>query len=280
MITLKIIFAAEIKRMVFYFLLFSAFTASAAPIDKLSGKIVYQTTDGIYEITVGEKIAHRLIDYGVNPRWSPDGQQIAFIHGNAIMLFSKKTGEIKRLAMAGKARSLCFYPDGKSVIFTDNKHLRLVTIANNKTTTLLTGGPFYEIDMADKMNRLAATVKTFTGYRVRIFDLQNNSERTVSKGCSASLSPDGNMVTVNSQNHHVLSLFNWKNLKEVAQIHAPSGMQFDNQLWSNNPEWLSSTSEGEINNIYLHHLPSDTSYQISTSGDCDRADLYVTTTQP
>ncbi len=85
---------------------------------------------------------------------------------------------------------------------------------------------------------------------------------------------------MNTQKHRFLSLFNWEYLKEVAQIHAPSGMQFDNQLWSNNPEWLSSTSEGVVNNIFLHHLPSDTSDQITTSGDSNRADLFVITMQP
>jgi hypothetical protein len=66
----------------------------------------------------------------------------------------------------------------------------------------------------------------------------------------------------------------------VAQIHAAAGLQFDNQLWSNNPEWISSTTEGAKNDIYLHHFSSDTSYKITNSGDCDRSDLYVTQIQP
>ncbi len=280
MFSLKKFYTLEIIKTVLCFLLFSVSTATAAPIDKLSAKIVYQRADGIYEIAVGEKTAHRLVNYGTNPRWSPDGQKLAFIHGNAIMLLSKKTGKIQLLAKAAKAKSLCFYPDGKSVVYTDDKLLRLVTIASGKISTLLTSGPFYEVDMADKSNRLAVTVKTLFSYKVQVFDLQNGSARTVSKGCSASLSPDGNMVTVNSQSHRVLSLFDWKNLTKVAQIHAAPGLQFDNQLWSNNPEWLSSTTGGDIRNIYLHHFPSDTSYQITTSGDCDRADLYVLTTTP
>ncbi len=270
----------EIIKTVFCFLLFSVSTATAAPIDKLSAKIVYQKTDGIYELTVGEKTAHRLVNYGTNPRWSPDGQQVAFIHGNAIMLLSKATGKIQLLARAVKAKSLCFYPDGKSVVYTDNKLLRLVTIANGKIRTLLTGGPFYELDMADNNNRLTVTVKTLFSYKVQVINLQNGSTRTVSKGCSASLSPDGNTVTVNSQNHRVLSLFDWKNLTKVTQIHAAASFKFDNQLWSNNPEWLSSTTGGDIKNIYLHHLPSDSSYRITSTGDCDRADLYVQTASP
>ncbi len=266
--------------MVFCLLLFSVPTATAAPIDTLSAKIVYQRDSGIYEISVGEKTAHLLVNYGTNPRWSPDGQQIAFIHDNAIMLLSKKTGKIQLLARAGKARSLCFYSDGKSIIYTDNKLLRRVTIASGKISTLLTNGPFYEVDMADENTRLAVTVKTLFSYKVQVFDLHNGSARTVSKGCSASLSPDGNMVTVNSKNHRILSMFDWKNLTKTTQIHAPKDLQFDNQLWSNNLNWLSSTAGGDVKNIYLHHFPTDTSYRITTSGDCDRADLYVLAVSP
>ena len=280
MLSLQKFSTLEIIKTVLCFLLFSVSTATAAPIDKLSAKIVYQRPDGIYEIAVGEKTAHRLVNYGTNPRWSPDGQQVAFIHGNAIMLLSKKTGKIQLLAKATKAKSLCFFPDGKSVVYTDNKFLRLVTIASGKISTLLTGGPFYEVDMADNNNQVAVTVKTLFSYKVQVINLQNGSIHTVSKGCSASLSPDGNTVTVNSQNHRVLSIFDWKQLTRVAKIHAPTGLQFDNQLWSNSPEWLSSTAGGDIGNIYLHHFPSDTSYRITSSGDCDRADLYVQTASP
>jgi len=83
------------------------------------------------------------------------------------------------------------------------------------------------------------------------------------------------MVTVNGKNHRFLYLYSWDNLKKVARLQAPAGRKFDNQLWSNHSQWLVSTSEGKRNDIFLHHLNSDTSYQLTTSGDCDRADLYV-----
>ncbi len=118
-------------------------------------------------MTVGENTPHCLVNYGTNPRWSPDGKHIAFIHDNTIMLFSKNTDKIKQLAKAGKAKALCFYPDGKSIIYTNNKNLRRVDISNGKVTPLLTGDSFYEVDMAVKGNGLATTVKTITGYKNR-----------------------------------------------------------------------------------------------------------------
>ncbi len=273
----------------FYFFLFLVFAVIATDfsknrnrvvtesvfIDNLIGKVVYQKPDGIYLIKVGEKSPQRLFNYGTNPRWSPDGKQIAFLYGNAIMLFSENSGKSRQLAIAGKAKALCFYPDGQSVVYTDNNLLRRVEINSGKVTTLLEGNNFYEVDMSKDGSRLAATVKTRTGFKVRIFVLQTGTVRTVSRGCSASLSPDGNRVTVNGHKHRVLHLYQWENLKKVGQIHAPTGRSFDNQLWSNNPQWLTSTTEGKLNDIFLHHVTSDSTYQITTSGDCDRADLYV-----
>jgi WD40 repeat protein len=256
-----------------------AFTANDL-LDKLIGKVVFQKPDGIYLIKIGEQSEKHLVDYGSNPRWSSDGKQIAFLHGNRIMLLTEKNSKISHLATASKAKALCFDPDGLSIIFTDNNLLRRVDIKTGEIRTLLKGGSFYEVDIAKDGRRLTATVKTLTGFKVRIFDLDTGSARTVSRGCSASLSPDGSRITVNGKKHRMLHLYQWENLKKVRTVHAPADRRFDNQLWSNNPQWLTSTTEGKRNDIFLHHITSDASYQLTTSGDCDRADLYVSKILP
>ncbi len=254
---------------------YSHAATETALVDKLIGKIVYQRPDGIYLIKVGEKSPQHLLNYGTNPRWSPNGKQIAFVHGNAIFILAIKDGTVKQLATAGKAKALCFFPDGKSVIFTDDKLLRQVDIKSRKIKTLLQGEQFYEVDIAKDGKRLTATVRGLTGFKVRIYDLQSSSNHTVSRGCSASISPDGSKVTVNGKKHRILYIYDWNRLKKVGQTHAPAGKRFDNQLWSNNPQWLVSTTEGKRRDIFLHHIDSDSSFQITTSGDCDRGDLYV-----
>lgn len=260
--------------------LYSHASTKAAFIDKLVGKTVYQRPDGIYMIRTGEQSSQRLLDYGTNPRWSPDGKQVAFIHGNAIMLLTVKNRQVRQLATAAKAKALCFFPDGRSVLFTDDKLLRRVEIKSRKIKTLLKDGQFYEVAIAKDGKRLAATVHGSTGFKVRIYDLKSGVNRTVSRGCSASISPDGDKVTVNGGKHRVLHIYQWDSLKKAGRVHAPAGRKFDNQLWSNSPEWLVSTSEGKHHDIFLHHIASDSSYQITTSGDCDRADLYVNRTLP
>ena len=53
------------------------------------------------------------------------------------------------------------------------------------------------------------------------------------------------------------------------------GKKFDNQFWSNHEDWLTSKSEGDEENIYIHHVPSGAAFQMTRSGGCDRANLFV-----
>jgi hypothetical protein len=83
-------------------------------------------------------------------------------------------------------------------------------------------------------------------------------------------------VTVLGGDHEKLFFHRWDNLQRSGYVSAPAGMKFDNQYWSNHQQWIISTSEGAHHDIYVHHVPSDTAYRVTTSGDCDRGDLYVT----
>ena len=133
------------------------------------------------------------------------------------------------------------------------------------------------LDLSADGMRLAATVRTLLGTKVLVYDLgRGRVERTVANGCSASLSPDGRLITVNGATHRKLDLYNWQTLESEGFVSAPEGLKFDNQYWSNHPAWLVSTSEGGGPDIYLHHVPSNTAYRVTTTGDCDRADLFIT----
>ncbi len=245
----------------------------------VSGKFVYQRQGAVYTRRIGSDAPQLLVKRGSWPRWSPDGTQVGYLDGNNIMLISARGGKPALLATAGKARALVFAPDGGAIIFTDGSALRSVGLKGGKVTTLLEGYEMLEIDAAGAPVRIAATVRKRFGYSVYVFDLKKGTHRAVATGCSASLSPDGGLVTVNGRRHLLLHLYDWNSLDTTGAVKAPAGYKFDNQFWSNSPHWLISVAE-KNGDLFMHQLPQNRAYRLTRSGGCDRPDLFITGVQP
>lgn len=247
---------------------------------QVSGKAVFERPDGIHVVGLHQDKPRRIAENGTYPRWSPDGRFIAFVRGNTIMTVAGDGGKPRKVAEAHQARAVCFAPDGLSVFFSDGNRLRRVELETLAVSDVLRDGEFREIDVAAGGRRLAATIRTPFGLKVRVFDLRNGASRTVASGCSASMPPDGTLVTVNGGGHERLFLHRWDNLQRTGYVSAPKGMRFDNQYWTNHRQWIVSISEGARQDVYIHHVPSDTAYRVTDSGDCIRADLYVAPAAP
>lgn len=242
----------------------------------LKGKLIYQRPDGIYKMEIGTSREQQLTTYGTCPRWSPDGKNIAFVYGNDIMLMHENGSKINKLAKATKAKALCFHPHGKEVLFTDGRTIKSVNIADKRVVTVAHGHEFLELDVDSNGLKLAVTTRSrFGGFQVRLINLQKNDEKIVGKGCSASLSPNNQYVTVNTSDHTELTLYSQKSLKPVGIITAPPGEKFDNQFWSNHPDWLVSRTETGSQNIFAHHIPTNGAFQLTGKGKADRPDLFV-----
>ncbi len=253
----------------------AAFSDSLGSQLNLRGRIVFQRPDGIYVQSLGEMESRRIVEGGSYPRWSNDGQKIVFLKGDKVMIAGGDGKRVKRVAAAKKPRAVCFHPDGKRVLYIDGKAILIAGIHDSHVVKLLSGYNFRELDISDDGKKVAATVKRFNGYSVILFDLAGNKAETVTKGCSASLSPDGRMITANDSSHETLRIFDSGTLKLIDRVHAPPLDLFDNQKWSNDSDWLVSTSEKNGNNIFIHNISRDTAYQMTRSGDCDRGDLYI-----
>ncbi|MCK5516831.1 MAG: flippase-like domain-containing protein [Desulfobulbaceae bacterium] len=242
---------------------------------ELKGSIVFQRSDGIYVQVVGESKGKRIIEGGSYPRWSNDGKQIVFLKGNKVMIARFDGKRVKEVAVSKKPQAVCFYPDGEHILYIDGKSIMIANTRKFHVVKFLEGYNFKELDISDDGKKVAATVKNITGYSVKLFDLENSKVRTVARGCSATLSPDGRLVTSNESGHKTLRIFDSGSLKLTGRIHAPKHDLFDNQKWSNDSDWLVSTSEKKGNNIFIHKVSSDTAYQITVDGDCDRGDLFI-----
>lgn len=253
-------------------------TEAEAPVQKEMrippGRLVYERPDGIYIYDTVKKKAKRIAREGRNPRFSPDGEYVVFVNDNAIMMVTDGGNRLREIARSEQPRTLCFHPDG-TVLFSDGKAIKRVHPKTLEVEDVIRDGLIRELAINKTGDRLVATVKSATGLRVKTIDLKSGEIRTVSRGCSATISPDGRYVTVNARDHRKLYVFDWQGLKKQFSIPAPNGGKFDNHYWSSSNHWLVSTAEGDRHDIYIHHVPSGWNDRITDTGDSDRADFFV-----
>lgn len=246
-----------------------------APAELANARLIYQRSDGIYLRTPGARSAKKLVGNGTHPRWSPDGDSFAFIRGQQVMLYDGDTKKERAVATAKKLRAVAFHPNGKEIWFIDGETIGSVRLDGGAVTERLRGSDFRELDIAIDGSFLAVTVKRLVGYRVEIFPLPSGNENVVARGCSASISPDGKYVTVNTGDHTKLSLRDRASGKEWQSIHAPDSIKLDDQHWSNHPAWIVSTSEGAQRSVFVHRVDDGKSWRITPESDCRRPDLFI-----
>lgn len=244
-------------------------------LDGLTGRVVFQREDGIYMQRVGGGDARKIVPAGSYPRWSPDGTNMACIIGDSISLYSVKTGRVVTLSKASQPLAVAFHPSGKEVLFIEGNRIKAVEIASKEVRTVMDGERFREIDMASKGTLIAVTVKKTMGYYVEVIDNDKNTRKRISRGCSASLSPAGGKVTVNVSGHLKLNIFDSRKGNRVDAITAPRGATFDNQYWSNNPDWIASRSEGDGEHVYLHQVSTNRYWKITSLDGSDRPDVFL-----
>jgi len=248
---------------------------SVDPFEGVMGRVVYQRPQGLFVSDIATGKSFQLAPYGRVPRWSPDGKSVAFLRRNQVLVVDGSGGNPVVVAEGVEVQTLVFGPDNHSVLFSDGNLVKRVDLNSKETTIVAQGSDFRELDINLDGTFLASTEKTLTGYQVRLYNLAEGNQRTVSRGCSASLSPHGQFITSLTSNHQVLKLHGIRQQQQAEMITAPPDQKFDNHFWSNHPDYIASTREGEQHDILIHHVPTDSSLQVTRSGDADRADLYI-----
>jgi len=243
---------------------------------RLRARVVYERPDGIYAQDIAGRA--RLIGAGGTwPRWSPDGSTVAFVKENSIAIVNVDGTGLAAVARASAPRAVAWHQDGERIFFTDGDSVRAVRISSGEVSQVASGARFLEIDISRDGRYLAATVKGFGGFgfRVRIYDLKTGNSRELAKGCGASYSPDGQQVSNLLSGHRKIALLDLNKGSEEGAVYAPTGYRFDNPFWSNHPDWIVSQSDGKKSDILLHRVSDGASWQITFTGDTNRADLFV-----
>ncbi|MBP7276101.1 MAG: hypothetical protein KBA51_07850 [Kiritimatiellae bacterium] len=247
----------------------------SAPRELGRARLLYERADGVYLCEPGARHAERIAQGGSRPHWSPDGTSVVFIRGTEVTV-RNLADRTERVVARGKTpRVALFHPSGKEIWFLDGHAVRAVHQAGGASREILSGADFRELDIAPDGSFVAVTVKRRIGYQVERHDPATGHTIRIGRGCSASVSPDGRFITVNAGNHRQLSLRDSRTGREARTLPAPPGMSFDNQRWSNHPDWIVSIREGERRHVLLHRVGDGRSWRITAHDDCDRPALFV-----
>lgn len=242
----------------------------------ITGSVVYEYKGGIWCTEVGQRNPVCLVPDGSYPRWSPDGCFVSFRRGNRVMRISSDGKQEEYLTEGEILGAVMYHPNGREVLFIDGKQVKSVSLENKKVHCVAKGYQFAEIDISADGKRLVCTV--MKPIRILTFDLETGKKRTLVRGCSASLSPNGKLVTSLGGRHTKLYLRSWESGESVSSIDAPAGFRFDNQFWSNHPDWIASQAELEKKapgDIYIHQISRNLAFQVTFTEGCDRPDLFV-----
>ena len=72
-----------------------------------------------------------------------------------------------------------------------------------------------------------------------------------------------------------LPVSNVETCQETSTVIAPPTRRVLNHAWSNHPDYVVSASKDFGNNLFVHHLPTGDTTQITKTADADLPDLWV-----
>lgn len=242
---------------------------------KVSGFTVFEGPDGIYRQEIGHREAERILEGARYPRISPQGDSLACLLENTLTLLPFADLKPVPLVEVDRPRTLCWIPETRHLLYSDGSDVKRLEVDTGRISRMPIPGPVYEINATENAARVAMTVKSTFGYEVRVFDLTQEKAKVVGKGCSANLTPNGALATVLRSDHRMLDVYRWETGERILGVSAPGSWKFDNQYWSNHPDWLVSETEGTFRQSFIHHVPSDTAYQVTYDIPSGRPDLFI-----
>ncbi len=240
--------------------------------EPVAGKVAYQTDEGVFVQPIGGRPS--LVAAGAGyPRWSADGKRLAAVRGRDILVIGADSAP-QAVARADQPRAVAWGPAGDWLYFTDADRVRAVHLRDGRQRVVARGFTFRELDIHPDGRTLVATVRS-GGVRIRSFDLAGGESRELARGCSASFSPDGELVTNLLGGHREIGLISTDSGRTRRVLEAPDGVTYDNQYWTNHPDWIAGETEGRRNDIILIHARTGAVHRVTDVGDAARGDVFI-----
>ncbi len=240
--------------------------------DGLTVSVVYQSGNDIHVIHRGE--SPRVVLKGASyPRFSPDAERVVAVRGREIVVVPSRGGASRVIATAESPRAVAWSDSGDRVFYSDGDRVMVVNADGGRVRAAWSGQRVLELD-AGPDDRLVGTVKGF-GYAIFLFDPGVGEAHRLASGCSASFSPDGRLVSNLLDGHRSMAFLPARPGVESRKIKAPDGIQYDNHMWTNHPDWIAGELEGDRRDIILINTRDGRVRRVTEDGNASRGDVFI-----
>ena len=237
----------------------------------ISAMAVFQRKGNIWTQRSGEQ-AKLFVKNAKWPRWSDDGNWVAYFSAGYLYRKNIKTSETISIGPVSKAVALAWHPSSQWIYFSTGTHLKRYSI-DGKLEVLRGGINIRELDIS-KNGNIVATVKSH-GYSVAFLKNINFRIEQQHPGCSASFSPSSEKITILRDQHKILDLFSGDLQKQEQSIHHDNEISLDNHFWTNLEDWIAAETEGLRKDIVLLNVITGKLLSITNVGNASRGDVFI-----
>lgn len=206
------------------------------------------------------------------PRWSPNGKLVAYFSSGIIKQQDLDTRKIVDLVKVKNGVALAWHPAGNWIYFSTGDALNRIG-TNGEIENLANSINIRELDVSPN-GTVIATVKK-RGYAVVKLGPDDFDPTPLGRGCSASFSPDGQLITVLRNNHKTVDLYSSNPSTLPQPLKYDNSVTLDNHFWTNFSDWITAETEGQHTDIVLIHRVSGNVFNVTDVGNATRGDVFI-----
>ncbi len=204
--------------------------------NECKGWAAFASGGKVYRAAVGAKPQELYKGDAAHACWSVDGTYVFFVKGNGEIWRMRNDGSEAMRIAKGKNCKYCpigvYRPDPELVLYVEGRRFFTISARTGTKTEIHSDSRSYsgEIAMSSDGKRMAARAGDSL-YKIVV----GGRSSKYSPKCSASISPDGEMLTRNLGGHTSLAIYRWKGGKPKV-LKAPRGVRWDNQKFAANSD--------------------------------------------